>query len=81
MSTIKGERKVLHKERKIWNKTNRVMVEKTYVHLNRKSIIGVGIRDQTNKGNMETGMEMTWSSQEHGIYERIGKFKYLMYPR
>ena len=59
MSTIKAERKVLHKERKIWNKTNRVMVEKPYVNLNRKSIIGLGTRDQTNKGNMETGREMT----------------------
>ena len=57
------------------------MVEKPYGNLNRKSIIGLGIRDQTNKGKMETGREITWSSQEHGIDERIGKFKYLMYPR
>ena len=30
---------------------------------------------------MEKGREMTWSSQEHGIDERIGKFKYFIYPR
>ena len=40
-STIKTERKILHKERKIWNKTNIVMVEKPYGNLNRKSIIGL----------------------------------------
>ena len=80
-SIIQAERKIRHKERKIWNKTNRVMEENPYGNLNRKSIIGLGIRDQANKGKMGTGREMPWSSQEHGIDQRIGKFKYLMYPR
>ena len=80
-STIKAERKILHKERKNWNKHNREMIKKPYENLNKKSIIGLGIRDQTNTEKLENNREMTWSSQEHGIDERLGKFKYLMYPR
>ena len=80
-ATIKAEQKILHKERKNWNKDNREMVENPYGNLNRKSIIGLGSRDKTNKVKIENGRVMTWSSQEHGIDERIGKLKYLMYQR